>query len=114
MAGIDYIPVTIANGASLSAEIDLRGAALIRVCMPADWDAAAVTFQVAPPGGDFVNLYKNDGTEYSLTTAAGRGVIIPPADLPMVGRLKVRSGTNGSPVNQTANRVLYLAVRHLA
>lgn len=111
---MDYRPVTIANGASLSSEIDLKGSGLVGVIMPAAWTAAVITFQVGAPAGDLVDLYDKTGTEYSLTVAAGHACIIPPADMPMIGRLKLRSGTGAAAVNQAQDRVIYLITRAIA
>lgn len=110
---LDYQSVTILSGASLSNEIDLKGAALVRIHLPAAWTAAAITFQVGGPAGDLVDLYDKTGTEYSAVVVAAHACIIPPADMPMIGRLKLRSGTGAAAVNQAADRIIYLVTRQL-
>jgi hypothetical protein len=107
---IAYTTATIANGASLSGAVDLGRYRLARIEMSAAWTAAAITFQVSRDGVTYYNLYDKTGTEYSVTTDASRGVIIPLTDFLGVQFLKVRSGTAGAAVNQAAERVLNLVL----
>lgn len=101
---------TIANGGSLSAAVDLTKGRLVGIQMPAGWDAAAITFQGSYDGATFANLYDKGGTEYSVTTAASRFVLLPAADFAGLRYIKARSGTAGVPVNQTAERALTLVL----
>lgn len=112
---------SIASGASLSGAIDFgnangspEGPALGRltaILMPATWDAANLTFQVSNDGVNFQNLYDDGGNEVTVTTAQGRNHGLR-FDLCRVFRrwrwLKVRSGTSGAAVNQTADRSIVL------
>lgn len=104
----------IANGASLSAEVDLEGYKIVAVQMPAGWDAAALTFQAsATSGGTFGNVYDDSGTEVSATVAASRvvGMDYIAGALAALRFIKLRSGTSGSAVNQTAERTLTLILK---
>jgi hypothetical protein len=109
----DVAQVTIASGASLSGAVDLNGCGLVRIQMPAGWDAAVLTFQVSLDGLTFANLYDRAGNEYTVQVAASSSIIVPPSDFAGLRWLKVRSGTAGVAVNQTAERVLNLMVRPL-
>lgn len=107
------IPVTIANGTSLSPAVDtgnVGGAKLIGIEMSAGWTAAGLTFQVSPDGTNYFNL-QTDAAEATAVAAASQ-VIGLRADLSSVlsrfRYLKVRSGTAGTPVNQGAERALFL------
>lgn len=105
---------TIPNGGSLSGAIDLGGTALVGIQMPSGWDAAALTFQASADGITFAELYDAAGNVRSLTTAASHSLYLVPSEWLGIRYLKVRSGTSGSPVNQTADRALTLISRPLA
>ncbi len=98
--------VTIANGASLSGAVDLRGYVPYGIEMPAAWTAAGLSFEVSSDGINFVDLYDSTG-EYTLSATAGTAIGFPGANV-FTGfkYMKVRSGTSGTPVNQGADRVL--------
>jgi len=107
------IPITILSGQSLSTELDLGGPRLCGVAFPSAWTAASLTFQ-APINADaetlvWGNLYSDAGTEISVPGTVDRVVMFSNPSLFLgVRRLKVRSGTSGTPVVQAANRTLYL------
>lgn len=108
------VEVVIANGASLSAQVDLTRLQLRAIQMPAAWDAANLTFQSMPRAGDTLqNVYDKAGTEHTITAAASRYIVPTGADaqaLEALGFTKIRSGTSGASVNQTAARTLVLVV----
>lgn len=106
---VSVVSVTIPNGAGgISASVDLRGLAVVRIVMPATWVAAALTFQGSDDNAAFANLYTAAGVEYSLTVAQGNRVMVPLSDLLGNSYVKFRSGTAALAVNQTADRVLSL------
>ncbi len=111
MAYIDQQTVTIANGTSLSAEVALGEKTLVGIVMPAGWDAAALTFQATPDDTNFSELYTSAGSAVSFTVAAGQFIAVDPTIWRGVTGIKVRSGTSGSPVNQTSARALTLITR---
>lgn len=104
---------TIAAGASLSDAVDLAGLSVIGLTMPAAWTAAAITVQVSYDGVTYVNLHDKAGTEYSITTAASRHVILPKADFESVRHIKLRSGTAGAAVVQVAQAVIKIVAAAL-
>lgn len=112
--GTNVIEATIANGASQSGEIDLGSGRLLAIFMPAAWTAAALTFLAAhESGGTFQDVYGDDGTEESVTAAASRVISIDDAAgvLASLRYIKLRSGTTGTPVNQGAERTIYLITK---
>lgn len=113
--GLTKIPVSIANGASLSGLIKLAGLAICGVVMPAAWTAANLTFQGAidDDGGDLKDIYDAAGIEMTVVAAASRHIILDPIDFSSVRFIKVRSGTTGTPVNQGALREFFLLARAL-
>jgi hypothetical protein len=111
MHSINAVTCTIASGATgLSDAARLGGQALCGIQLPATWVAAALTFQVSYDGGaTFVDLY--DANDQEVTIAAptqGHYLALNPGLFPGVAMVKVRSGTSGTPVDQTASRVLKL------
>lgn len=109
------LTATIANGASLSDEIDMGGYNLLGIIMPAAWDAAAITFAASDAtGGTFVPVYDDAGAEISVTAAAGHAIgiatTLKAGSLAPFRFVKLRSGTAGAAVNQTAQRTLLVVV----
>ena len=105
---------TIANGESLSGAVDLEGYTLTGIYMPGTWAAAAITLQSDSPvaaENTFLNVYDDAGTEKSITTAASRFVLLDPSEFVGIRRLKVRSGTSASPVNQSGGTDVLLIAR---
>ena len=111
MAYIETQTVTIASGASLSPEVALGEKTLVGIVMPAGWDAASLTFQATPDDANFSELQDGAGNAVSFTVSAGVFIAVDPTKWRGVTGIKVRSGTSGSPVNQTANRTLTLITR---
>lgn len=101
---------TIENGGSLSGAVDLGGRKLVAIVMPSGWDAAGLTFQASPDGVTYYNLY-DGSSERTVNVAASYYSALAIGDWVGVRWLKVRSGTAGSAVNQTAERVLTLVVQ---
>ena len=107
---IEYMDVTIASAASITAEIDLSGRVLTGVLMPAAWTTANLTFQATDvSGGTYGDLYY-DATEKSLTVAAGLHVSFDPSAPIFANFIKIRSGTSATPVAQASTRTLKLAL----
>ena len=112
------VPVTILSGQSLSAEVNVGSMEIVGVQMPAGWDAAGLALQAAtrstvgPPNvATFGNVIDIAGVALPLATAPLLDTYValaPTAAFVGLGRVKVRSGTNAVPVNQTANRDFFL------
>lgn len=104
-------PITITNGQSLSGEVDLGGACLLAIELPAAFTGTVLTFQASrAPGGTFKNVYDDSGSEVSVAVGAGRMVSIDTAALMLAPYryIKVRSGTSASPTVEGADRILYV------
>ena len=109
------VVATIANGASLSDAVNLRGEVLVGIRMPAVWDAANLTFQVSMDNVTYLNAYDILGAEEVVTvTAASTHIWVHPDDLAGWRWVKVRSGTVALPVAQDTGedpRLLELITR---
>lgn len=102
--------VTIANGQSLSGNIDLP-AAMFGIDMPATWTAADLTFQVSPDGVTFNDLYDETAAEVVVRAAAARSIRFSnPGQWLAIRTLRVRSGTAAAPVAQGGARTLTLCL----
>jgi len=107
--------LTIVDGQSLSDAIDLDGAILVGIRMPALWTAANLTFQSDLVGtGTYQNVYDDQGSELVVIAAASLDIILDPGRFAPLRSLKLRSGTSGAPVTQSgANRTIKLYARPL-
>lgn len=109
---LDVITATIAAGASLSPEVDFGGKTLVGIWMPANWTAADLTFQASPDGGaSWGELQDGANNAIDLKIAASEFIQIDPTKWRGVRSIKVRSGTSGSPVNQTDAMAISLLIR---
>lgn len=109
------IPVQIAAGASESAQVDIGGYTAVGLIVPASWTTAGITFQASADGGTtWFELVDDTNTALgvsSIANGAGRFVALDPAQWRGVRSLKIRSGTAGAPVVQTAAVTLTLLTR---
>ncbi len=96
----------IAASASLSGAIDCEDTRISRIQIPSAWTTANITFQTSVDGVTYADLYDSFGVEYVVTAAASREIILPLADFLGIRFLKIRSGTTGTPVTQSAARSL--------
>ena len=110
--GTREVAVTILDTASLSAGVDLKGGDVLRIAMPAAWDAADLTFQVSDDGGTtYRNVYWDWGPEMVVDAAAAMTIELSPfVGLHNIDYIKIRSGTAAVPVVTTADRIILLAV----
>lgn len=117
-----YDTVTIANGGSLSNALALGGAVPCALVLPAAWTAANITFSGSVDGVVFGSIFDGDAgaeAEYKVTTtytaASGSGenraIPINPDRFQGYNYIKVRSGTQGTPVNQGAARTIQMGLR---
>jgi hypothetical protein len=124
MGGISSVTATIAATTSLSSLVDLQGGTVVAIGFPAAWDAAQLSFQVSTDAINFNNLFDDGNVEVLIGAAAavfaGKTVAFRASVSATVGYagifdghryIKVRSGTSAAPVNQTATRVLQIALR---
>lgn len=104
---VAHLTVSIANGASESDAVFIHGTTLIGIVMPGSFDGTSLTLHGSLDGVTFQPLYK-DGIDMAITVAAGKHVVIQPADLISSEWIKpVASST------QSAQRQLTLALRAL-
>lgn len=114
----EEVTVTIGSGTSLSAAVGVGNMRIVGVKMPAGWDAAGITFvaltrrddTTVPPTDTFSKVQDGAGAEVTITSPAADTYVALDDGKPLrsLGTIKVRSGTSGTPVNQTATRVLKL------
>lgn len=109
--------VTIDTSAGgLSAAIDLSYMTPIGIIGSTDWDTGNLTFQCSFDGTTYGNMYNDAGSEYTVTvptTDGGDWLSLDPADFAGINFLKIRSGTSGTPVQQTNASTLYLITRRV-
>jgi hypothetical protein len=108
----------IANGASLSGEVDLRGLRLLGVIIPSAWTAADLSFQVGDASGGtfgeaFLDAGNGTGAALALDAAANQASLFNTARLISNCFIKVRSGPVGVPVNQGAARTITILTEPL-
>lgn len=105
--------VTIPISTSImAAGIDLQGCTPAAIEMPAAWDTANLTFSVASTlTGTYKDVYDEFGSEVTVTAAASRFIRLNAGDWWGMRYLKIRSGTSGTPVTQTAARILTIHCR---
>jgi hypothetical protein len=75
------------------------------------WSTAALTFQGSIDGENFQEVMTSAGSAYTVDVASNQFVILDPTTLRGLTSLKVRSGTSGSPVTQSAGAVITLVTR---
>ena len=100
--------VTIANGAFLSAEIDMRRYSGGDVYIPAAWTNADIGFHVAhTTAGTFVPLYDDNGNLVQATVGAvtSRAYSLPP-EVFACRYIKLWSQLAGVNANQGGDRVM--------
>ena len=105
---------TIANNASVSDHVNLEGSVLVGIRMPAVWDAANLTFQVSMDDVTYLDAYSGAGAEHVITAAASVHIWVDPSSFAGYRWLIVRSGTTGTPVDQTTgvdDRLIELITR---
>ena len=106
------IPVQIASGTALSAEVNVGGKTIVGIQMPAGWDTAGISFaalirepSALPKVPVYGKVQDSTGTEVVVLTPAldTYVAIAPSVATRALGRIKVRSGVAATPVNQTTS-----------
>ncbi len=112
--GLSSVSTTIATGTALSPTLKLEGGIPAGIQMPAAWTAANLTFQGSNDDITYFNIYDDNNVELVVTAAASRFIVFRDAIAAQfygIRYLKIRSGTSGTPVNQLADRTLYVPLR---
>ena len=102
--------IMIAANQSVSTTLHLVSEALVALLMPPAWTAATLTLQVGV-GGEWLDVYRADGSEYTIAAAASRAVLLNPDELRGATVVRLRSGTAAIPVLQTADRPIIAITR---
>lgn len=110
-----YDTTTIADNATESGVIELRGYKLAAVIIPSAWTTADLTVLVSPTKeGTYVPLYTDDGTEVKVTVGGtSRAVAFDffATSLATCAFIKLRSGTASTPVAQADPRTLIVLLK---
>lgn len=100
---------TIAASGTVSSVVDMGSGRLFAIVMPSVWTAANLTFQASQDGITYSNMFDSTGTEVTFTAAASQYIInAVPVEWIGVRYIKVRSGTSGTPVTQSAAAALVI------
>jgi hypothetical protein len=99
----------IANGESVSDTFKIGGRRLVKIQSPTITSATLSFLVQNTPGGDFQDLYDDEGNEVTVGSAytTARTFIVP--ELASFYAFQIRSGTSGSPVSQGAERTFIVA-----
>lgn len=110
---IETITATIGSAGSVSTAVDLLGGRLVALTIGGTaWTTANITFQASADGTNYADLYDDAGNEVTVTADASQFLAMDSTENFLgVRYLKLRSGTSGTPVNQTAQRTITLVVR---
>lgn len=108
LANMTTVNIPINTAISNAAKINRN---LLAAVIPiGGWTSAKITFSGSVDGSNFYPIFKQDGTELEITTVTV-GVALTIEDmipLSCWNWIKVRRGTNASPVTQTSARDLVL------
>lgn len=109
---MSFTKTKIASGQSLSGVVDLRGKAFRGVMYPSAWTAADLSIQISPDGTTFGEAFTDPGTgtgtAMALDAAASQvSYLTSPAAIADCF-IKLRSGPSGVPVNQGADRDIFV------
>jgi hypothetical protein len=115
--------LTIASGESVSSVLDLTktdGQTVSALVVPAAWTAAGIAFKVSHDGVTYGPLYDardpSGVVEYAIPAADAlvtRCLSLDVGVFDGFNYVKVVSGTNAAPVNQGAERTLYVMTRRV-
>jgi hypothetical protein len=99
---IELATAVIANGQSLSPQVNIGPKPLVGIVTPTNWAAAGITFQASADGGTtWGELEDATASAISIGSITGQAFItLDPAKFKGISALKLRSGTAGTPVAQ--------------
>lgn len=112
LENLHFETVTIAAGASASADIFSQGHALVGIFMPAAWTAANIGYEVSFDNKTWVTAYDNAQNLEQSKVQASSFISIPLGDAIFAPFLRLKSvdATNAA-VNQVAAATLILVLR---
>jgi len=89
------VTITDAENTTPTNGVDLLGMTLVGIICPSTFDGTTITFTACDTqDGTYLPVYDKTGAQYSITTAASRYVILPPADFAGIRFIKPVTGTN--------------------
>lgn len=102
----------IPNGAAASSSIQLNGATLVGVFVPATWTTANLGVEVSRDGSTWAPAYDAAGELITFVVAAGGTYIALPAGaFNGIEYVRFTSHNAGTPVNQGGNRTIVAVLR---
>lgn len=113
---LNSIAVAIGAGTALSAQVDIGNQTLVGIVVPSNWTTAAISLQASYDGGaTWSELVDQTAAAIGSSSLTGGTlsyfVAVDPTKLRGVRSVKVRSGTQATPVNQVAAVTLQLITR---
>ena len=106
--GLNVFPAVIAAGGTITPEVDLGAFYMVGLYVPSNWTSANITFQASPDGVNFGNMFTYLGAEVTFVAVAGEFLAVDPTLWKGARAIKVRSGTSGTPVAQSAQVTLQI------
>lgn len=106
------VQITILNGASLSAGVQVGAGRIIGIQLPT-FTSASLSFQGSADGVTYGELVDSANAAVAFPASTGGQFIQIPLGIAIPPWIKVRSGTSGTPVNQAADRVISLVLGEL-
>lgn len=104
---IDFEPITIESGETISNEVNMRGMTLCGLYMPAAFTGTTITFQASDQSnGTFVAAYDVSGSQITATVSASKYIKLDPSDFAGIQHIKLVSGSA-----EGADREIKLAIR---
>lgn len=92
--------LAVADGATTTAALDLGGRVLCGAFLPASFEGTTLQFTAAPtPAGTYVPVTNEDGTNYEVTIAASKYVMLDPRVLAGLRFVKPVVGTAQTGAN---------------
>jgi hypothetical protein len=109
-------PFIFHSGQSVSDPLDVNGWNPVALQIPAIWTSANITFLAAESyNGTYGSVFGPTGTE-AMATVGATGIVVllastTLADIRGLRFIKLRSGTQGLPVTQAADRTVNMLVQ---
>jgi hypothetical protein len=105
---VSRISLVIASGASVSSAGILGGRIPTVLQMPDTWTAATISFAGTGDSLNYYFIFKEDGLLLNIPADVNNRIVLPSQYFSDHQGIMVCSGTRAAPVNQTADRILYL------
>lgn len=101
----DTITATIANGATTSGVIDMGGASMAGLIIPASFTGTAISFKISDTfGGTYVPLKNSAGTTVSFTVSSSSAIGFDPTDFAAFRYFQIVS--NNTEVGDKAIKII--------